>query len=135
LQKIGNAAFPNKKRDTADWSDFAVVEFLVEIYFIMNYTSTMIRSFSDSRTEHAYHRLFDKRLPQDVAKRIYLKLKSLDSALTINDVRIPPSNHLELLLGCGLQRYSIRANNQWRICFTWKEETAEAWDVQLVDYH
>lgn len=95
----------------------------------------MIRSFSDSRTEHAFHMIFDKRIPHEIAKRVYFKRKNLDVARTLDDLRLPPSNHLELLKGYSVQRYSIRVNDQWRICFTWEQGSSEILDVLLVDYH
>lgn len=95
----------------------------------------MIKSFGDKRTEKAFHREFVKQIPPDLAKRIYLKLVVLDNALSINDLRTPPSNHLELLSGVATARYSIRVNAQWRICFTWDAGAHEATDVVFEDYH
>lgn len=95
----------------------------------------MIRSFGDKRTEKAFHKQFVKQIPPDLAKRIYLKLVALDTALSINDLRTPPGNLLELLGGFNAPRYSIRVNDQWHICFTWDADAHEATDVVFEDYH
>lgn len=95
----------------------------------------MIKNFGDSRTKKAFHRIFPKRVPEDLAKRMYMKLKALNTAISIHDLRTPPSNHLEQLHGFKEERYSIRVNQQWKICFTWDAEKGEASDVKLEDYH
>ena len=92
----------------------------------------MIRSFRDRRTE----RLFDDldvprfRFFERVARR---KLLYLHRATTLNDLRRPPNNRLEALKGDRRGQFSIRINDQWRICFRWKE--GDVHDVEIVDYH
>lgn len=93
----------------------------------------MIQSFGDKEAEKVWIGLGSRRLPfkiQNVARR---KLRMINSAQNINDLRIPPSNHLEKLSGVLAGYYSIRINNQWRIIFNWENENA--FDVEIVDYH
>ena len=72
-------------------------------------------------------------IPPDLRKPLYRKLQMLDAACTLNDLRVPPSNHPEKLKGDLRGRYSIRVNRQWRLCFQWNGE--EAVEVEFVDYH
>jgi toxin HigB-1 len=65
--------------------------------------------------------------------RVQRKLAQLDAATHLNDLRVPPSNHLEALRGDRVGFWSIRVNNQWRLCFRW--ENSDAYDVEIVDYH
>ena len=93
----------------------------------------MIRSFADKLTAAVFdgHRV--KTLPphvQDIARR---KLKAIDAAKIIDDLRVPPGNRLEKLSGDRKGQWSIRINDQWRICFRWSEGHAEG--VEVVDYH
>ncbi len=93
----------------------------------------MIRSFADKQTAAVFdgHRV--KALPvqlQEVARR---KLKAVDAAAEINDLRIPPGNHLERLSGDRRDQWSIRINDQWRVCFRWAD--GDAHDVEITDYH
>lgn len=67
-------------------------------------------------------------------KQIFLrKLRMINNAKTINDLRVPPANRLEKLVGSRAGQYSIRINDQWRICFDWQEDNA--YNVEIVDYH
>ncbi len=93
----------------------------------------MIKSFNCKETEKIYNGNFSKKLPQDIQRRALIKLHSLDVAEDINDLLVPPSNKLEQLLGDRKEQYSIRINNQYRICFCWIENNA--FDVEIVDYH
>jgi len=72
-------------------------------------------------------------LPIDIQRVARRKLEILDAAENLNDLRIPPANRLEKLSGNRANQHSIRVNNQWRICFTWRDE--DAYDVEIVDYH
>lgn len=72
-------------------------------------------------------------VPANLRKVLYRKLQMLEAVCCINDLRIPPSNHLEKLKGDRAGAYSIRVNLQWRLCFTW--EQGEATEVELCDYH
>jgi len=94
---------------------------------------TMIQSFKCKDTEKIFGRIFSKKFPNDIQRVALRKLRMLTRATTINDLRVPPSNHLELLKGDRKGEYSIRINEQWRICFKWKN--GDAFDVEIVDYH
>jgi proteic killer suppression protein len=74
-----------------------------------------------------------KSIAQQVQRRARAKLQMLNAAIRIEDLRVPPGNRLEALKGNRAGQYSIRVNNQWRVCFVWRE--GEAWDAELVDYH
>lgn len=93
----------------------------------------MIRSFRDQETRSIFDRLGSRRLPPEVQRVALRKLLMLDAAVSLQDLRIPPGNHLEKLAGDRLGQHSIRINDQWRICFVWRE--GDAYDVEIVDYH
>ena len=93
----------------------------------------MIRSFADPETESVFQRLASKPLSVDVQRIAYRKLVGIDAAESINDLRIPPGNRLEKLKGNREGQHSIRVNEQWRICFRWKE--GDAYGVEIADYH
>lgn len=93
----------------------------------------MIIDFADKETEKIWNGEFSKRLPHDVQNRAFKKLRQLDTAKTLEDLKIPPSNFLEVLRGNRKGRMSIRINKQWRICFCF--ENGDAYDVEIVDYH
>jgi proteic killer suppression protein len=93
----------------------------------------MIRSFASKETERLFRRQTSRKLPHDIQRRARIKLELLDAAERIEDLRIPPSNHLEKLSGAREGQYSIRINSQWRICFDWRE--GDAYRVEIVDYH
>jgi len=93
----------------------------------------VIRSFRDKETERIWKRQ-RVRQPDDGTQRIALrKLLILDAAEVLGDLRVPPGNRLEKLKGNRAGSYSIRVNQQWRICFNWSDSGAE--NVELVDYH
>jgi proteic killer suppression protein len=93
----------------------------------------MIKSFADKETEKIFKRQFSRKLPGHIQHSARCKLEVLDAADTLTDLLIPPSNHLEKLVGDRTGQYSIRINNQWRICFVWKKTAA--YEVKIVDYH
>lgn len=93
----------------------------------------MIKSFKDPEAEHIYHRQRSRRLPADIQQVALRKLRMLSNAVSLNDLRIPPANRLEKLGGSRAGQYSIRINDQWRICFEWRENSA--YEVEIVDYH
>ena len=93
----------------------------------------MIRTFKDKESELIYQGYAPRRLPPDIARRALHKLIAINEAETISDLRIPPSNRLEQLKGNRKGQYSIRINDQFRICFSWKD--GNAYDVEIVDYH
>ena len=93
----------------------------------------MIRNFADKEAEKIWSGTPSRRLPagiQSVARR---KLRMLNNAFTLDDLRVPPANRLEALKGSRKDQYSIRINDQWRICFRWNQ--GDALDVEIVDYH
>jgi proteic killer suppression protein len=93
----------------------------------------MIRSFADRDSQRVFQRLRVKRLSPDLQRAAYRKLLIIDAAGSINDLRIPPGNRLEKLSGDREGQYSIRINEQWRICFNWRAN--DAFDVEISDYH
>jgi len=93
----------------------------------------VIRSFKDSETEKIYKRQRSRKLPPDIQQVALRKLRMLNNAFSINDLRMPPANRLEKLSEDREGQYSIRINNQWRICFEWQE--SNAYKVEIVDYH
>jgi proteic killer suppression protein len=93
----------------------------------------MIKSFACRETEAIWQGRVSRKLPRDIQDRALRKLRQLDASLTIDDLRIPPSNHLENLKGDLKGWMSIRINNQWRLCFRWNKD--EAQDVKIIDYH
>lgn len=93
----------------------------------------MIKSFADKEANKIWHGTQSRKLPanfQNVARR---KLRMINNAQNINDLRIPPANHLEKLSGNLEGFYSIRINKQWRIIFKWKNDSA--FELQIIDYH
>ena len=93
----------------------------------------MIKDFKCKETEKIWEREFSNRFSKDIQTIARRKLIMLDSTSTLNDLRIPPSNRLEKLKGNRKNQFSIRINNQWRICFYFSD--SEASDVEIVDYH
>ncbi len=93
----------------------------------------MIRSFVCKETAKIWEGRASRRFPQDIQNRALRKLRQLDASLTLDDLKNPPSNHLEALKGNRKGRMSIRINDQWRICFHWQD--GEATEVEVVDYH
>ena len=93
----------------------------------------MIKSFADRETERIFQREFSRRLPAEIQQRARIKLEVLDAAETLEDLRIPPSNHLEALTGDRQGEPSIRINRQWRICFVWAD--GHVYRATIVDYH
>ena len=95
----------------------------------------MILKFLDIETENVFNQTFSKRLPTDIQKIALRKLILIDNANDLNDLRIPPSNHLEKLSGKLDGRWSIRINDQWRICFVPIDGGRNYIDVTITDYH
>jgi proteic killer suppression protein len=93
----------------------------------------MIKSFAAPETAKVFHRQFSKRLPSDIQSVALRKLRMLNNAHAINDLRSPPANRLEKLAGAREGQYSIRVNDQWRVCFVWQD--GDAYDAEIVDYH
>ncbi len=93
----------------------------------------MIINFHCSETEKIFRRDQSRKLPQVIQQRAFAKLNQIDAAMSIEDLRLPPSNRLEALKGDRAGQWSIRINDQWRICFIWTGADAE--DVEIIDYH
>lgn len=93
----------------------------------------MIRSFADKETEKIFHRIRVRKLSAELQRKALRKLVMIDAAEAVIDLKEPPGNSLEKLSGDRKGQYSIRVNDQWRICFVWRNESA--YDVQMVDYH
>lgn len=93
----------------------------------------MIKSFADKATEAVFDGWLVLKLPHDIQKIARRKLKLIGAVSRIEELRAPPGNRLELLTGDRDGQWSIRINDQWRICFRWEEGNAT--DVEIVDYH
>lgn len=93
----------------------------------------MIKSFRCRETEKIFRREVSRRIPADIIRQARKKLLILEAATELNSLRIPPSNHLEKLRGNRAGQYSIRINDQWRICFLWRGN--DAYEVEIADYH
>ena len=93
----------------------------------------MIRSFNDKETEKIFRQSFSRKLPINIQKTALRKLIMLDVSASLEDLRVPPSNRLEFLHGDREGTYSIRINDQYRICFQFK--TGNCYQVEIVDYH
>lgn len=92
----------------------------------------MIKSFKDAETEKVFRRQVSLRLPIDIQQTALRKLRMLSNAVSLNDLRVPPANRLEKLGGNRSGQYSIRFNDQWRVCFEWHD--GAAYCVEIVDY-
>ena len=93
----------------------------------------MINSFKDRETEKIYNQIFSRKLPQSIQRIALRKLIMIDNAGSLEDLKIPPANHLEPLQGDRAGQYSIRINDQYRICFA--VDGNEFFNVEIVDYH
>ena len=93
----------------------------------------MIKSFKTNETEKVYSREGSTKLPRYMQQVALRKLRMINNAKNLNDLRIPPANRLEKLRGDREGQHSIRINDQWRICFTWQK--GDAYDVEITDYH
>jgi proteic killer suppression protein len=93
----------------------------------------MIRSFRDHRTKEVFERIYVKAFSSDLQRIALRKLEIINAATTLEDLRVPPGNRLEKLHGDREGQYSIRINDQFRVCFRWKD--GDAHDVEIVDYH
>jgi toxin HigB-1 len=93
----------------------------------------VIQSFRDKETEKLFRRERSKAIPPDLQRVALRKLVLVDAATTLLDLQLPPGNRLEALAGNRAGQHSIRINDQWRVCFRWKD--GHAHEVQVVDYH
>ena len=93
----------------------------------------MIKSFRDANTERVFNRELVKRFSREIQQRAFMRLNAIDAAVRLEDLRLPPSSRLEALKGDRKGEHSVRINDQWRICFLWRDGHAER--VEIVDYH
>jgi proteic killer suppression protein len=93
----------------------------------------VIKSFKNRETQQIFTRQRSRGLPAEIQQVAFRKLRMLNNAHALNDLRIPPANRLEKLAGDRAGQYSIRINDRWRVCFAWRD--GDAYDVEIVDYH
>jgi proteic killer suppression protein len=93
----------------------------------------MIKHFASRETAELFAGRSSRRIPGDAQRRVLQKLLAIHAAISLDELRRIPGNRLERLKGNRAGQYSIRINNQWRICFNWRD--ADAYDVEIVDYH
>ncbi len=93
----------------------------------------MIESFRCKQTERVFRREYSRKLPISIQRLAFRKLRMLNRSTTVEDLRVPPGNRLEALSGKRKGQYSIRINDQWRICFVWRD--GNVYEVEIVDYH
>jgi proteic killer suppression protein len=99
----------------------------------LHYYGAMIRSFLDDETEKVWEERLSLKLPRDTQSRALLKLQQLNAAAELRDLRIPVGNQLEKLTGDQDGQWSVRVNDQWRVCFEWNAGHAD--NVEISDYH
>ena len=99
----------------------------------LGYHYLMIRSFKDADTETIFRHRHARRFPPEIHRPALRKLEYLNVARKLNDLREPPGNRLEKLAGERAGQYSIRINDQWRICFEWRD--GDVYEVEITDYH
>lgn len=110
-----------------------MAEITLDVTNALRYYKNMIRSFKGKRAQAVFTRQVVRGLSPEIQRAAYRKLAVLDAAGAVADLRIPPGNRLEKLSGDRTGQYSIRINDQWRICFTWSR--GDAFEVEIVDYH
>ena len=93
----------------------------------------MIKTFAGKETQQLFEKRTARKIPADIQRVALRKLLQLNAAVELEFLRVPPGNRLELLKGDRLGQHSIRVNDQWRICFIWRD--GDAYDVEIADYH
>ena len=93
----------------------------------------MIKSFRCRETRKIFQRQFSRKFSHDIQHRAFMKLNAIDAATQLEDLDLPSANRREALKGERKGQWSIRINDQWRICFEWRDGNAE--QVEIVDYH
>jgi proteic killer suppression protein len=106
---------------------------VLDIWRDAPYNTIVIKTFKDEPTQKIYQRRPSRKLPPDIQQVALRKLRMINNAVSLNDLRVPPANRLEKLSGNRTGQWSIRVNDQWCICFEWRE--SDAYDVEIVDYH
>jgi len=99
----------------------------------MHYTPSMIKTFADRHTATLYVSGKSRRLPSDLVNRARRRLEYIDLAVSLDDLKVPPGNHLHALKDDRSGQHSISINDQWRICFMYLD--GDAYDVEITDYH
>jgi len=97
------------------------------------YALCMIKSFKSAETEKIFRGQFSRQLPQDIQRVAARKLEQLHAATMLDTLRVPPGNRLEAVIHDRQGQHSIRVNDQWRVCFVWRD--GDAYEVEIVDYH
>jgi len=100
---------------------------------VWRYGSSVIKSFKDKETERIFCGRFSRKLPQEIQRLAARKLEQIDAATVLDTLRVPPGNQLEALKGTRRGQHSIWINDQWRVCFIWRD--GDAFAVEIVDYH
>lgn len=93
----------------------------------------MIKSFADKATAALFHGRGHRKIPSDIRRTALRKLLQINAAAELGFLRVPPGNRLERLKGDRTGQYSIRINDQWRVCFVWRD--GHAFEVEITDYH
>ena len=106
---------------------------MIDFVNARRYYLFMIRSFANKATQHHFERKRPRQLPGDLHRIALRKLLMIHAATDLSFLKVPPGNRLEALSGNRKGQYSIRINEQWRICFRW--QSGDAYDVEIVDYH
>lgn len=114
-------------------SRYILIDYDLYQHMIRTFEAIMICSFKDKLTEAVAKGKFPRALPPDIFQRAIRKLTMIEHAQNLEDLRVPPANHLEALQGNRKGQHSIRINAQWRVCFRWTKDGAE--QVEITDYH
>ncbi len=93
----------------------------------------MIKNFKNHEAAKLFNRISSRRLPRDIQRAALRKLRMLNRAQSLDDLRAPPGNRLEALKGPRQGQHSVRINDQWRLCFVWRD--GDAYEVEITDYH
>jgi toxin HigB-1 len=134
---FSNCQFPALAGDASRWPVLgAIIEklpWMIDTWCDALYNKAVIKTFKDAQTQKIYQRQPSRKLPPDIQLVALRKLRMINNAISLTDLRVPPANRLEKLSGDRTGQCSIRINDQWRICFEWRE--SDAYDVEIVDYH
>ncbi len=106
---------------------------MVDAWRVALYNKVVIKTFKDDLTQKIYQRQPSRKLPHDIQQVALRKLRMINNATSINDLRVPPANRVEKLGGDRVGQWGIRINDQWRICFEWQK--SDAYNIEIVDYH